>query len=191
MGFGVFGPRSKSWLHHEFSASHLISLSLSFLTCRMRIISLSYRRSVNTSIIKVSTVLCPAWRWDHALFILRAWDWGWIDFNRKKKASLPFCERQNKTKAKTQTQQPRCVLPLLEVGRVHFPAPISPVGQDLTCPQKTILSTEDYVISCYANWIVLTERDVACNVSGFDRERRIWGGLVLLWPYIWCPCCAY
>lgn len=37
-GFRTFGPIFKSWLYHEFSASHSISVSIGFLVCRMRII---------------------------------------------------------------------------------------------------------------------------------------------------------
>lgn len=105
MGFGIFGLRSKSWLHHEFSASHFISLDLSFLTCRMRTINLSYRESMNTSTVKVSTVLCPLWGWDHALFISADMGLGldWFQEGEKGKPDFLWKTEENKNKNKTTT----------------------------------------------------------------------------------------
>lgn len=142
MGFGVFGPRSKSWLHQEFSASHFISLSLSFLTCKRRIINLSYRRSVNTSIIKASTVLCPPWRWDRALFILRAWDWGmglgldWFQKGEKGKPAFLWKTEQNKSK-NTNTTTEVCVA-FVGGGQGAFPS------SNISCWPGFDLSSEDH-----------------------------------------------
>lgn len=73
------------------------------------------------------------------------------------------------------------VSPLLEVGRVHFPVPTSPIGQRFAPSwEEQLLSSEDYGISCYTHQIMLKKGDIAYRISGFDPEGRIWEGLVFL-----------